>query len=86
MKRRAKFMLTLRVEEACLTQLASLSRRLPQTRERRLVIKDCLVKGKPLRRQRRQCIRDFNYLCFAGAVTRNRRVKITLRLNDTRSR
>ena len=56
---------------------------MPEARERRLIVKECLVKSKPLCSQRRQCVRDFNYLCFAGAVTRNRSVKVAKVTKET---
>jgi len=47
------------------------------------VVKNCLVKSKLCRPPAWLSVRDFNYLRFAGAVTRNRRVKVSPRLSDT---
>src|SRR3989442_3118393 len=61
----------------------SSSCRLSEARERRLIIKDCLIKSRPLRSECGQRFGNFNYLRFARSVTSNRGVKITLCLSNT---
>jgi hypothetical protein len=56
----------------------SLAGCLPQSRQRRLVIEDCLIQSAALLDQRRLRVCDFDYLRFAGAVTRDRCRKIVL--------
>ena len=59
---------------------------LPQSRQRRLVIEDCLVKRAALLDERCLRVGDFNYLRFAGAITRDRCSNIVLRFRDAFTR
>ena len=55
-----------------------MSRRLPQSCQRRLVIKDCLIQSAALFDQRCLRVSDLDYLSFTGTVTRDRGCEIVL--------
>ena len=69
-----------------LQKQASLAGCLPQSCQRRLVIKDCLIQSSALLDQRCLRVRDLDYLSFTSTVTRDRCCQIVLRFDYTFAR